>query len=112
MVHPAPGNPSGTLVNGILHHCSLPNFGEADEEVLSDLEDVSGAEEFSSNINGASVRPGIVHRIDKGTSGLLVVAKVSHQVLLSTCPFLEKVAVHFCVIICGFETELRNWTNI
>lgn len=50
VVHPAPGNPDGTLVNGLLFHCSL------------------------SGINGV-VRPGIVHRIDKDTSGLLVVAK-------------------------------------
>ena len=51
VVHPAPGNYTGTLVNGILHHCS----------------DLSG-------INGI-IRPGIVHRIDKDTSGILVIAK-------------------------------------
>jgi len=52
VVHPAPGSPRGTLVNGLLHH-----FGGA-----------------LSGIGGAK-RPGIVHRIDKDTSGLLVVAK-------------------------------------
>ena len=52
VVHPAPGNPTGTLVNALLYHCR----GEL------------------SGINGA-LRPGIVHRIDKQTSGLLVVAK-------------------------------------
>ncbi|MBT0958826.1 RluA family pseudouridine synthase [Alphaproteobacteria bacterium KMM 3653] len=52
VVHPAPGTPSGTLVNALLHH-----FGGA-----------------LSGIGGAK-RPGIVHRIDKDTSGLLVVAK-------------------------------------
>ncbi|SDY75141.1 23S rRNA pseudouridine1911/1915/1917 synthase [Evansella caseinilytica] len=51
VVHPAPGNYSGTLVNGLLYHC----------------QDLSG-------INGV-MRPGIVHRIDKDTSGLLMVAK-------------------------------------
>lgn len=51
VVHPAPGNYTGTLVNGLLHHCK----------------DLSG-------INGV-IRPGIVHRIDKDTSGVLVVAK-------------------------------------
>lgn len=51
-VHPAPGNESGTLVNGLVYHCR----GEL------------------SAINGV-VRPGIVHRIDKDTSGLLIVAK-------------------------------------
>ncbi|GKV55658.1 pseudouridine synthase [Sporosarcina sp. NCCP-2222] len=51
VVHPAPGHLSGTLVNGLMHHCT----------------DLSG-------INGV-LRPGIVHRIDKDTSGLLMVAK-------------------------------------
>lgn len=60
VVHPAPGNMTGTLVNGILHHC----HGRL------------------SSINGV-IRPGIVHRIDKDTSGLLVIAKNdrSHQAL-------------------------------
>lgn len=52
VVHPAPGNRSGTLVNALLYHCG------------SSL----------SGINGV-LRPGIVHRIDKDTSGLLLVAK-------------------------------------
>jgi 23S rRNA pseudouridine1911/1915/1917 synthase len=52
VVHPAPGTPSGTLVNALLHHCG----------------------DSLSGIGGAR-RPGIVHRIDKDTSGLLVVAK-------------------------------------
>lgn len=52
VVHPAPGTPSGTLVNALLHHCG---------------DDLSGV--------GGEKRPGIVHRIDKDTSGLLVVAK-------------------------------------
>ncbi|MBD7907195.1 RluA family pseudouridine synthase [Sporosarcina gallistercoris] len=51
VVHPAPGHTTGTLVNGLMHHCT----------------DLSG-------INGI-MRPGIVHRIDKDTSGLLMVAK-------------------------------------
>ncbi len=52
VVHPAPGTPTGTLVNALLHH-------------------------FGGNLSGVggSRRPGIVHRIDKDTSGLLVVAK-------------------------------------
>ena len=51
VVHPAAGNPDGTIVNALLHHCG-------------DLSGIGGVE-----------RPGIVHRIDKDTSGLLVVAK-------------------------------------
>ncbi len=59
VVHPAPGNYSGTLVNGLLYHCK----------------DLSG-------INGV-IRPGIVHRIDKDTSGILVIAKndEAHNIL-------------------------------
>jgi 23S rRNA pseudouridine1911/1915/1917 synthase len=58
VVHPAPGSPSGTLVNALLHHCG----------------------DRLSGVGGAR-RPGIVHRIDKDTSGLLVVAKTdaAHQ---------------------------------
>ncbi len=60
VVHPAPGNSSGTLVNAVLFHC----------------------EGKLSGING-KMRPGIVHRIDKDTTGLLVVAKTNdaHQFL-------------------------------
>lgn len=51
VVHPAPGNPDGTLVNALLHH-------------VSDLSGIGGV-----------LRPGIVHRLDKDTSGLMIVAK-------------------------------------
>lgn len=58
VVHPAPGNEDGTLVNALLHHCG---------------DSLSGI--------GGEARPGIVHRIDRDTSGLLVVAKtdLAHQ---------------------------------
>ncbi|KAF3970762.1 hypothetical protein CMV_005566 [Castanea mollissima] len=87
VVHPAPGNASGTLVNGILHHCSLPFAAFSNEEILSDAEDISDDDlstdkspnELNFSISGASIRPGIVHRLDKGTSGLLVVAKDEHS---------------------------------
>ncbi|UQZ92771.1 RluA family pseudouridine synthase [Bacillus safensis] len=61
VVHPAPGHVSGTLVNGLMAHCN----------------DLSG-------INGV-MRPGIVHRIDKDTSGLLMVAKndMAHESLVN-----------------------------
>lgn len=60
VVHPAPGNYDGTLVNALLYHCG----------------------DSLSGINGV-IRPGIVHRIDKDTSGLLIVAKndVAHASL-------------------------------
>ncbi|KAL5073838.1 hypothetical protein RYX36_012822 [Vicia faba] len=90
VVHPAPGNTSGTLVNGILHHCNLPNVEYSKEEAISDTEDfddelngfssnASSCEVLDSRLCVASIRPGIVHRLDKGTSGLLVVAKDEHS---------------------------------
>ncbi|EXB81509.1 RNA pseudourine synthase 2 [Morus notabilis] len=83
VVHPAPGNAKGTLVNGILHHCSLPTIAFSHQESLSDDEDTCDDEfrgmSMDASISGASVRPGIVHRLDKGTSGLLVVAKDEHS---------------------------------
>jgi 23S rRNA pseudouridine1911/1915/1917 synthase len=66
VVHPAPGHPDGTLVNAILYHCP----------------DIEGV--------GDEKRPGIVHRLDKGTSGVMVVAKNTkcHRLLV------EKFAEH------------------
>ncbi len=74
VVHPAPGNPDGTLVNALLFHC----------------------QGSLSGINGV-IRPGIVHRIDKDTSGLLIVAKndASHLKLA------EQISVH------SFDREYR-----
>jgi 23S rRNA pseudouridine1911/1915/1917 synthase len=62
VVHPAAGNPDGTLVNALLHHCN------------GKLSGIGGVE-----------RPGIVHRLDKDTSGCLVVAKTdpAHQGLVT-----------------------------
>ena len=59
VVHPAPGHAGGTLVNALLHHC----------------DDLAGV--------GDVLRPGIVHRLDRGTSGVLVVAKndAAHRAL-------------------------------
>lgn len=59
VVHPAPGHPQGTLVNALLHHCR----------------DLSGV--------GGELRPGIVHRLDKATSGVMVATKndQTHQCL-------------------------------
>lgn len=60
VVHPAPGHPDGTLVNALLHHCG------------SSLSGIGG-----------ELRPGIVHRIDRDTSGLIIAAKndATHQAL-------------------------------
>lgn len=75
VVHPAPGNPDGTLVNGLLYHCSL------------------------SSINGV-IRPGIVHRIDKDTSGLLVVAKTNEAHTALSAQLKERKALrrYNCIV--------------
>ena len=67
VVHPAKGNRSGTLVNAMLHHCSgsLPTSGD-------------------------SKHPGIVHRLDKDTSGLLVVAKSELAMARLSAQFMER----------------------
>ncbi|KKB12577.1 pseudouridine synthase [Devosia geojensis] len=66
VVHPAPGSPGGTLVNALLHHCgdSLPG------------------------INGVK-RPGIVHRLDKDTSGVMVVAKTERAMRKLAAQFAD-----------------------
>lgn len=83
VVHPAPGHLNNTLVNALLNHCK----------------------DSLSGINGV-LRPGIVHRIDKDTSGLLIVAKndTSHQILC------EQIKSHsfkreYEAIVCGNITE-------
>ncbi|KAG2435388.1 hypothetical protein HXX76_007460 [Chlamydomonas incerta] len=114
VVHVAPGHHTGTLVNALLHHCSLPALelvptepggvaavasssggggagagAAGEEEGTDELDDEeeefgssrllnsssAGSSSSSSSGGGGILRPGIVHRIDKGTSGLLVVAK-------------------------------------
>ena len=83
VVHPAPGNLSGTLVNALLYHCD----GKL------------------SGINGA-IRPGIVHRIDKDTSGLLLVAKndVAH-VSLSEQIKNHTLDREYRAVVCGSLPE-------
>jgi 23S rRNA pseudouridine1911/1915/1917 synthase len=66
VVHPAAGNPAGTLVNALLHHCT-------------DLSGIGGVE-----------RPGIVHRLDKDTTGLLVVAKTDRAHLALSLAFRRR----------------------
>ena len=86
VVHPAAGNPDGTLVNALLYHC----------------------EGKLSSINGV-IRPGIVHRIDKLTSGLLIVCKndVSHNFIA------EQIKEHsftreYFAINCGHFKEYKG----
>lgn len=83
VVHPSAGHESGTLVNAVLFHCELPATrvmlgNERDTRPFQ--EEYDGDEQTmittgSSGDHPGIVRPGIVHRLDKGTSGLMVVAK-------------------------------------
>jgi len=83
VVHPAAGNPDGTLVNALLHHCETSGKGGL------------------SGIGGVA-RPGIVHRIDKDTSGLLAVAKTdaAHEGLARQFKD-HSIARSYCAIVAG-----------
>ena len=67
-VHPAPGNKDGTLVNGLLHHCQ-------------DLPGISG-----------KLRPGVVHRLDKDTTGCIVVAKSQEALVRLQAQIQQRIA--------------------
>ena len=86
VVHPAPGNPDGTLVNALLAHCG------------SELSGIGG-----------ELRPGIVHRIDKDTSGLLVVAKddITHRGLSEQMATHGVSRVYHALVNGGFR-EMRG----
>ena len=77
-VHPGAGNPTGTLVQGLLHHCG---------DKLSHI--------------GDPERPGIVHRLDKDTSGCLVVAKTddAHRALAEAFASRETRKEYLCVVL-------------
>ena len=78
VVHPAPGHPDGTLVNALLHHC---------RDSLSGI--------------GGALRPGIVHRIDRDTSGLLIAAKndFAHQRLSAQLQDHTLSRVYRCIVV-------------
>jgi len=77
VVHPAPGHPDGTLVNALLHHCG------------SSLSGIGGV-----------LRPGIVHRIDRDTSGLIVAAKndFAHQKLAAQLQDHTLARTYECIV--------------
>ena len=82
VIHPAAGNPRGTLVNALLHHCH-------------DLSGIGGVE-----------RPGIVHRLDKDTTGLLVVAKSDRAHLALSLAFRQrKIAKTYLAVCYGVPAE-------
>ncbi len=78
VVHPAPGHPDGTLVNALLHHCA------------GSLSGVGGA-----------LRPGIVHRIDRDTSGLIIAAKndAAHQGLAAQLKDHTLARTYECIVV-------------
>jgi len=78
VVHPAPGHPDGTLVNALLHHCG---------------DSLSGV--------GGALRPGIVHRIDRDTSGLIIAAKndAAHQGLAAQLKDHTLARTYECVVV-------------
>ena len=78
VVHPAPGHPDGTLVNALLHHCG---------------DSLSGI--------GGELRPGIVHRIDRDTSGLIIAAKndFAHQRLATQLQDHTLARVYECIVV-------------
>ena len=84
VVHPAPGHPDGTLVNALLHHCG----------------------DSLSGINGA-LRPGIVHRIDRDTSGLIIAAKndAAHLSLAGQLQDHSLYREYHAVAVGGFREE-------
>ena len=84
VVHPAPGHPDGTLVNALLHHCG---------------DSLSGI--------GGEMRPGIVHRIDRDTSGLLIVAKndFAHQKLAEQLKNHSLRRTYECIVRGGFRED-------
>lgn len=91
VVHPAAGNPDGTLVNALLHHCG-------------DLSGIGGVE-----------RPGIVHRLDKDTSGCIVVAKndAAHVSLASQFAGRDTQKIYLAVAQGAFQpTQGTVYTNI
>ena len=81
-VHPAPGNKDGTLVNGLLHHCQdLPGIG-------------------------GKLRPGIVHRLDKDTTGCIVIAKTQESLVNLQKQIQERIASRkYIAVIHGVLTE-------
>ena len=78
VVHPAPGHPDGTLVNALLHHCG---------------QSLSGV--------GGALRPGIVHRIDRDTSGLIIAAKndFAHQKLSAQLQDHTLSRIYRCIVV-------------
>ncbi len=88
VVHPAHGNRYGTLVNAVLYH-----MGQRESIVIEESEEGEDAEmESGELLDTDALRPGIVHRIDKDTSGILVVGKNPHATEQLSQQFAQRTA--------------------
>jgi 23S rRNA pseudouridine1911/1915/1917 synthase len=104
VTHPGYGNRDGTLVNAVLHHVggALPTAAEAarleaeDEGIAEPGDEEEGdeesAEESEEPVDFSHVRPGIVHRLDKDTSGVMVVAKNADAQVFLARQFADRTA--------------------
>ena len=103
-------------MNGILHHCSLSTVAFSSQEILSDDEDTFDDDlkdiSIDQSTSGASVRPGIVHRLDKGTSGLLVVAKVMNSKDDHYFQLAWPEALLFCLTLCALSGRMNILMHI
>jgi 23S rRNA pseudouridine1911/1915/1917 synthase len=77
VVHPAPGHASGTLVNAYLHHVGAPSSGADTRPPRSGVNPDGASPPYRFAEDDDAVRPGIVHRLDKDTSGVMVIAKTA-----------------------------------
>ena len=75
VVHPGPGHSQDSLVNGLIAHCGVDFLAQQGNRDWSDSSDLQDDAEEPDSDRALMLRPGIVHRLDKDTSGLLVVAK-------------------------------------
>lgn len=88
VVHPAHGNRFGTLVNAVLYH-----LGQRESVMIADEEEIEEGEVNEGELfDSDAIRPGIVHRIDKDTSGILVIGKTPDATEKLSRQFAERTA--------------------
>jgi 23S rRNA pseudouridine1911/1915/1917 synthase len=114
VVHPGAGNFDGTLVNALVHHIG-PSFAEAFKEEAAEAEEDGDDDEEVQSFGIDQMRPGVVHRLDKDTSGTMVVAlnKDSYYNLVEQ--FKERTTrKSYIAIVKGHFTKRRGriYTNI
>ncbi len=94
VVHPAPGHYTGTLVNALLYHCEKPDYPP----------------DYPLDYPGDKLRPGIVHRLDKDTSGTMVIAKNEAVHNNLAAQFKDrKIKKEYLALVCG---EMKSESGI